>query len=64
MRVVLELGTTAAAALARRAVQHRRPVALEAQRLIERALGLADCDCQPGPKRLAEGKDEGEEVGR
>jgi hypothetical protein len=47
MRIVLELTTPAAVALARRAVRHRRPVALEALRLIELSLGCADCDCLP-----------------
>jgi hypothetical protein len=48
MRIVLELTTPAAVALAQRAVRHHRPVALEALRIIERYLGLADCDCAPG----------------
>jgi hypothetical protein len=60
MRITLELSTPAAAALAKRAVQHHRPVALEAQRIIERSLGLADCDCRIGRGKGAQGNASGE----
>lgn len=64
MRLVLELPTQAAAALTRRAVRHNRPVAMEAERIIANALGLADCDCQPRPirRRRSAAGHEGEEA--
>lgn len=45
MRIKLELDEETRDALLHAAVQERRPVTLEAEVLLRRALGLDRCDC-------------------